>query len=71
MLNQYRKKKGYERSNTSDDLLTSFFTPIIHTLIIQLKKRGNKLTISVLKDNSLSNADKCEKNRSFSNILET
>ena len=40
-------------------------------VVVQIKGTSEKLTISVLKDNSLSRADKCEKNRSFSNILDT
>lgn len=40
-------------------------------VVVQIKGTSGKLTISVLKDNSLSRADKCEKKRSFSNILDT
>lgn len=40
-------------------------------VVVQIKGTSEKLTISVLKDNSLSRADKCEKKRSFSNILDT
>lgn len=40
-------------------------------VVVQIKGTSAKLTISVLKDNSLSRADKCEKKRSFSNILDT
>ena len=40
-------------------------------VVVRIKGTSEKLTISVLKDNSLSRADKCEKKRAFSNILDT
>lgn len=40
-------------------------------VVVQIKGTSERLTISVLKDNSLSRADKWEKKRSFSNILDT
>lgn len=66
------RKRLHLRLNFGRVILFVLYVQLYVSLILQTAVfELHKLTISVLKDSSLSNAERCEKKRSFSNMYET